>query len=284
MGFDSDNDLIMDVFNIEIESGRELKSGDSGKVVLGHNYQLDGKIFDKGLELNDNVEVQGEKLKIVGFYEEIGNPQDDSQVYVVDDYLKELYPATEDYSWIIVEVDLEEIDSAKENIEKNLRKNRDLEKGKEDFFVQSFEDMIESFSGALNIIVGFVLLIALISVIVSAINTANTMITSVLERYKEIGILKAIGARNSEVFKIFLFEASFLGFVAGCLGVLIGWLISSTAGAVLQTVGYGFLQPYFNVWLFIGCILFATLTGAISGAIPALRASKIDPVDALRYE
>jgi len=144
--------------------------------------------------------------------------------------------------------------------------------------------MIESFSGAINVIIGFVILIAFIWVLVSAINTANTMITSVLERYKEIGILKAIGARNSEIFGIFLFESAFLGFVAGALGVLLGWGATSLAGSILQSVGFGFLAPYYSFWLFTSLILFAVVTGAVSGVIPAVRASKTNVVDALRYE
>jgi putative ABC transport system permease protein len=144
--------------------------------------------------------------------------------------------------------------------------------------------MMESFSSALDIIIGFVILIALISVIVSAVNTANTMITSVLERYKEIGILKAIGARNSEIFGIFLFESAFLGLIAGILGVLLGWGMTSFAGKILMNSGWGFLQPYYNSTIFIGLILFAVLTGAISGVIPAIRAAKTNTVDALRYE
>jgi len=179
---------------------------------------------------------------------------------------------------------VDNIDKVVENVEKNLRKERGLDEGKEDFFVQSFQDMIDSFGMALNMIIGFVVLIALISVVVSAVNTANTMITSVLERIKEIGIIKSIGGRNSEVFKIFLFESAFLGFVSGAIGVFLGWLISYIGGIILDNLGWGFLSPHFSIWLFAGCILFATLTGAISGVIPAVRASKINPVDALRYE
>jgi putative ABC transport system permease protein len=110
------------------------------------------------------------------------------------------------------------------------------------------------------------------------------MITSVLERFKEIGVLKSIGARNSEIFKIFLFESGFLGFVAGTIGVLVGWGITVFAAGILDNLGYGFLSPHYSWHLFAACILFATLTGAISGMIPAWRASKINTVDALRYE
>ena len=110
------------------------------------------------------------------------------------------------------------------------------------------------------------------------------MITSVLERYKEIGVLKAIGAKNSEIFGIFLFESSFLGFVAGALGVLFGWFLTSSIASVLEGLGWGFLSPYYSVELFAGCVLFAVVTGVISGVVPAIRASKINTVDALRYE
>ncbi|MCA9487769.1 MAG: ABC transporter permease [Nanoarchaeota archaeon] len=281
--YDPNVPILLDIFGVGLDEGRLLKNGDKA-LVAGYNYKVDGKIFDKGLELNDALEVNGEKIRIVGFMESVGNPQDDSNIYVTNDYFLDLYPDKENYAEIIAEVDLENIEQVISNVERSLRNERNLERGKEDFFVQSFEDLIDSYSGALNVIIGFVILIALISVLVSAVNTANTMITSVLERYKEIGVLKAIGARNSEIFNIFLFESSFLGLVAGILGVLLGWGITSLAGLILTSLGWGFLQPSNSIWIFVGCILFATLTGAISGVLPAIRASKINPVNALRYE
>ena len=284
IAYDPKEPLVMDIFGIGAEKGRLLYSGDSKSAVFGYNYLVDGKIFDKALELNDIIEINGEKIKAIGFMESIGNPPDDASIYVTNDYFEELLPEKDSYAQIYARIDIKNMDKTIENIEKGLRKHRDQEEGKEDFFVQSFEDMIESFSGALNIIIAFVILIALISVLVSAVNTANTMITSVLERYKEIGILKAIGARNSEIFGIFLFESSFLGLVAGVLGVLLGWGLTSLGATILTNLGWGFLQPYYSWQLFLGGILFAAITGAISGVAPAIKASKINPVDALRYE
>ncbi len=284
VSYDPKEPLIMDIFGVGIEKGRILKSSDKNSAIAGYNYLINNKIFEKGLNVNDVIEVNGEKIKIIGFMESIGNPADDSQIYITNDYFLDLFPDEDSYAEIVARVDLANINQVTSNVEKSLRKHRGLEEGKEDFFVQSFEDMIESFSGALDIIIGFVILIALISVLVSAINTANTMITSVLERFKEIGVLKAIGARNSEILKIFLFESSFLGFVAGSLGVLFGWIVTLIAGSILDSLGWGFLSPYYSPLLFIGCILFAVITGAISGVIPAIRASRINTVDALRYE
>ena len=283
-GLDPKKPLLKSVLNLNIYSGRDLQSGDKG-VVLGYNYLLANKIFAKHYELNGNIEIDGKKLKIIGFYDSIGNPQDDANIYVTNDFLKGLYPnETLNYNEIVAKVDVSNLNGVVSNIEKNLRKSRNQKVGEEDFQVQSFDDMIKSYSSALNIVIGFIILIALISVLVSAVNTANTMITSVLERVKEIGVIKSIGGKNSEIFNIFLFESSFLGFIAGVLGVFFGFILSFIGGAILKSVGYGFLQPYFSLWLFLGCIAFATLTGAISGVIPAIKASKINPVDALRYE
>jgi putative ABC transport system permease protein len=284
IGYDPKKPLIMDVFNIDIYTGRELQPGDRG-AVLGYNYLLPDKIFSKPYELNENIILNGRKVKIIGFFEAVGSAPDDAQIYVTNDFIQELYPNESlPYNWIVAKVDVANIERITKDIERNLRKERNQKEGKEDFYVQSFDDMIESYSSALNIVIGFIILIALISVFVSAVNTANTMITSVLERVKEIGVMKSIGAQNSEIFNIFLFESSFLGFTAGVLGVILGWTVSFLGGKIIAGLGYGFLQPYFPFWLFLACIAFATLTGAVSGALPAIKASKVNPVDALRYE
>jgi putative ABC transport system permease protein len=285
VGYDPKNSLIFEISDIDIVEGRHLSSGETKKVVLGYSYKVADKIFSSPLEIGDAVELQGEKVRIVGFVEEIGNPSDDASIYITEKYMGDLYPETVGtHSWIVAQVDVENIEKIVEDIEKAVRKSKDQEEGKEDFYVQSFEDLVASFSGALNLIIGFVVLIAFISVLVSAVNTANTMITSVIERTREIGVIKSVGARNSEILKIFLLESSTLGFVAGTLGVLIGFLVTSMAERILDNLGFGFLSPEYSIWLFLGLITFATLTGALSGIIPAWRASKINVVDALRYE
>ncbi len=282
--YDPEKPLILELFDIDIYQGRELRPGDRGKVVLGYNYLIDKKIFSSGLQINDKIEVQGKNFNVIGFYESLGNPQDDSSIYMTNEDFLDLYNDTKGYGWIIAEVDTDEIDTVIERVEDNLRDSRNLKEGEEDFFVQSFQDLLEQFNTVLFYISMFVVLIALISVVVSAINTANTMVTSVLERTKEIGVIKSIGARNSEIFKIFFFESGLLGFVAGVIGITIGFIITFIGSLILENIGFGFLSPSYSPWIFIGLITFATLTGAISGAWPAYQASKIKPVDALRYE
>ncbi len=284
VGLNPKKDLLTEMSNMEIFKGRNLEKGEKGKILLGYNYLIEDKLLPKTLDVNSKLIVQGEDLRVAGFYESLGNPQDDSNIYVTEAQFAEMFGEEKNYNMVIARSDPTKIDQTVLNIEKSLRKSRNLEEGKEDFSVASFADLLEQYTSVLGAIVGFIVLIALISVLVSAINTANTMITSVLERTKEIGIMKSIGARNSEILKIFLFESSFLGFTAGVIGVLFGWLITFTGGKILTNLGYGFLQPHYSIELFAGSILFATITGAISGVVPAIKASKTNPVDALRHD
>lgn len=284
MGYDPEEPLVWELFNIDIDRGRWLRARESKNILVGYNYQIDNRIFQRAYDVGDRFNFNEEQARIIGFVESAGNPQDDAQVYITNDYFREVFPEIDYYTMIIAEVDIGNVDQTIEIIEERLRRQRGQEKGKEDFTVQSFQDLIDTYTSSLNIVIGFIILIALISVLVSGVNTANTMITSVLERYREIGVLKSIGAKNSEIFKIFLFESSLLGFIAGVLGVFFGWLITFIIKLILDDFGWSFLSPSYSIYLFIGCIAFSTITGAISGVIPARNASKTNIVDALRYE
>jgi len=284
VSYDPAKPLVLELASVNVIQGRALQSNDVGKAVVGYNYLVDNKIFPNGYKLGDNLVVNGQNVRIVGILASMGNPQDDSQIYVTNEYFKKLYPNVTNYAEIIGRADINDMTNTIKRVEKNLRNSRSEKVGEEDFYVASFQDLIAQFSSALNIVIGFVILIALISVLVSAVNTANTMITSVLERTREIGTMKAVGARNKEILKIFLFESAFLGFIAGIIGTLIGFLISYSIGSILANLGWGFLKPGYPWYLFVGTIAFATITGAISGIWPAYRASKLKTVEALRYE
>jgi putative ABC transport system permease protein len=284
MGYDTEKNMMLEYGNMKIIKGRLLQKGEKNRVILGYNYMFDNKILPRGLDVNDRIRINEKDFTIIGFFDSIGNPQDDASIYLPLDTFSDFFPESKGYGMMMARVDINNIERTIENVENSLRKSKGLEKGKEDFTVSSFEEMLNSYSSSLDIIIGFIILIALISVLVSAVNTANTMITSVLERTKEIGVMKSIGAQNSEIFKIFLFESSLLGFVAGCIGVLFGFILTSIASIILTEMGWGFLMPHYSMYLFVGCILFATLTGAISGIYPAIKAAKANPVDSLRYE
>lgn len=156
---------------------------------------------------------------------------------------------------------------------------------------QSYLQGINSFFLVLQIIFGGVGAIALL---VAAIGIANTMAMSILERTREIGLMKAVGATNRDVLSIFLGEAAGIGFIGGVGGVVIGWLAAQAINvlAIIYLAGQASQQGgappsvavYTPIWLPIFALIFSTFIGMLSGLYPALRAATMIPVQALKYE
>ena len=129
----------------------------------------------------------------------------------------------------------------------------------------------------------FVYIIAGISLLVGGIGIMNTMNTAVIERTKEIGIMKSIGAKNKDIFMLFFIESGFLGSAGGIIGTILGSLIAISLSALANMgTSAGLIQTYFPWWLIPGAILFSFLVGSIAGITPALSAARLKPVDALR--
>jgi putative ABC transport system permease protein len=121
-------------------------------------------------------------------------------------------------------------------------------------------------------------------VIVASVNIMNTMYASILERTKEIGVFKAIGARNSEIVLIFMAESGVLSLIGGIIGLIIGFLIAKVGGLAISAAGYGFLKPFFSWQMVFWILFFSLLVGLAAGLLPAYKASKLKPVETLRYE
>lgn len=277
--------LVEEMFGgIEILEGRALKKGDTLKATAGYSYTVPDRLFKKRVKVGDKVDVNGFQVEIIGIYEEIGSPTDDAQMYISQEGFKEIFDK-EEYEYIYIRAASgQNPGKLAERIEERFRKYRGQKEGEEDFTIQTFEDVLRTFTNVIGILNGILVLIALISVLVAAVNIVNTMYTSILERTQEIGIMKSIGAKNSFILFIFMAEAGILGFIGGIIGIMLGYLISKAGGAIAAIYGLGLIRPAFPAWLIIGCLLFAFLVGSLSGLLPALQASKLKPVDALRYE
>ncbi len=173
-----------------------------------------------------------------------------------------------------------DIEAARGQIKKELRRRHKIRAGKDDDFqVQAQKEFVEQFAQFQQII-GVVLgSIAGISLVVGGIGIMNIMLVAVTERTREIGVRMAMGAQRGDVLRQFLIEASVVSFMGGALGVLMGWGLANSIEQItrlFETVTTG--------WSITMALGMATCTGIVSGLYPAWKASRLDPVEALRYE
>jgi|SRR3989344_5448446 len=274
-----------EIQNSKPDEGRLLEKGDRGRVVLGSDYKY-GNLFKRPVRVGDEVILNGKAFKVQGIMTPIGNPGDDRNVVMSIEDFRELYNSGERVDQIFVQVDVgENLTQVAERVDRRLMSFRNVDEKTKDFVVSTPEELLGSFQAILNVITAFLFGVAAISLFVGGIGIANTMYTSVLERTREIGTMKAIGAKNKNIYLIFTLESGMIGFAGGVLGVLLGMIVSKIVSYVaLQTIGSDLFRAAFPASLIIGCLLFAFIIGALAGSIPSWKASKLSPVDALRYE
>ena len=157
------------------------------------------------------------------------------------------------------------------------------------FTAFSIADLMQSQKKAFILLDLFLGLVGSIALTVASLGIVNTMVMSILERTREIGIMKAIGGSDEDVRKIFLIEAALIGLMGGVFGLVLGWAVGRAinygANYYLQSQGAPaanlFLIPW---WLIGGGIAFALLVSLVAGSFPAMRASRLDPIQALRHD
>lgn len=271
--------------SLKMDEGKFLAQGDKGYINLGSEFKS-GNIFDKPVKTGDIIYLNDYPLKVKGILKSIGNPEDDSQTYLGMEDMKEIFNTSDRVDYFIAQIQAgADINEVSARVEKKLMDFRGVTEKTKDFSIVTPEELLRSITNVLNIMTAFLLAVAAISLIVGSVGIANTMYTAVLERYREIGIMKAVGARNSDILSIFLIESGLLGLVGGVIGVLLGILFGKVVEYIaLVQLHTTLLQASTPAYLIIGCLLFAFVVGALSGTFPAWQASQIKPVQALRYE
>lgn len=258
----------------DLDEGRFLGPSDSNVVVIG--YDLAYEYFEDQIGINKILTIEGKSFRVVGILEE-GTRNTiymsiNSAVNIIDDKEKNEY----DKISVILKEGYD-INNVTEIIKAKIMLKRHVTEKDIDFSIFNSAEISSMRSDMISTLTTFLTAIAAISLLVGAVGIANTMFTAVLEKTKEIGIMKAIGAKNGDILIIFLFNAAIIGFIGGLLGVMIGYLLA----ALLNMVGMSTVVTIEAVLVSLGV---AILSGIIAGYIPAKQGSRLKPVDALRYE
>jgi putative ABC transport system permease protein len=267
----------------DLESGRLLEATDNNAVVIG--YKIAHEMFDQEVGLNRVLTIEGKSFRVVGILED--GESDNSIIMPIDAAVEIIEDAEQDvYDSIVVKADnVDNVETVVDAIEGKLMISRHIVKDDDrDFTVSDSLSQAESASEMMDSMTLFLGAIAGVSLVVGSVGIANTMFTSVMEKTKEIGTMKAIGAKNSDIMMIFLVNSALVGFVGGVLGIVLSLGLTS----MLPYLGISIMRSSMGSTiapdLMLMGISIAVVIGVLSGVIPAYNASKMKPVDALRYE
>ena len=279
-----EREFVYEILELEMEEGDLMAKREQGKVLLGNDFSLiDKSGFERAVESGDKLEINNKTFRVKGIFKKKGSFIFDSMILIDDDELNDLIGYGDDVDVIGVKVkDRDSIEVVKEDIEELMRDRRDVKRGEEDFEVSTPQAALETIDQVLLGVQIFVVLIALISIAVGSIGIVNTMTTSVLERRNEIGIMKAIGAKNSDIFLQFFFEAGLLGLIGGIIGIIFGLGLGLLGMNAINNFIGSTTKPQIDFFLIFFSLLGSFLVGSISGVLPAMKAARQNPVEALR--
>jgi len=276
-------DILQNDFGWSIKEGRWPTIGKK-ELVVGSAVQTD--VF-LGLEVGDEVVVNGRKFIATGVLNSLGNKQDDSTITLDLDLFKDITGERKGAKMILARVKPGyDVDEVVENIKEELTETRKRVRGADSpsFSVLSSEKVAGIVSSILGMIQIAIIGFASIAIIVGGIGIMNTMYMSVHERIREIGIMKAVGAKNRTITTIFLIESGFFGLFGGLGGMVLGLGLAKAVEFAVKATGNFYLQASITPQLILFSLAFSFLVGCIAGYLPSRSAAKMNPVEALRYE
>ena len=240
--------------------------------------------------VGETIRVEGQPFRVIGILEEKGGGSfgsEDDQIIIplTTAQNRILRRSSQDRVDVIFAegISADAVPQAMEEISQILRTRHRTPIGEDDFTIfsqQDFLDVASSITGILTIFLGG---IAAISLLVGGIGIMNIMLVSVIERTREIGLRKAMGARKVDIMTQFLTESVLLSLIGGILGILLGWVISAVVGQI-AAANDADIVPVIGMNAILLATLFSAAVGVFFGLYPANRAASLEPVEALRYE
>jgi putative ABC transport system permease protein len=283
------------VRKVSVSSGRfiDQKDIDSSSTVAILGNDVVENLF------GSDVDVIGQKIRIGNMlYEVVGILEPSGGTLTGSSDNQIIVPITTAFSRLVARsnannavdlifvsaVDAESINKATQEITSILRSRHNIGYGEDDDFdILSQESMTEAASSITGVLTIFLGGIAAISLLVGGIGIMNIMLVSVIERTKEIGLRKAVGAKNKDILMQFMAESLIIGLAGGLLGIILAYGLAAVIGNIAAASNFE-LNPVITLGSILLAVGFSMAVGLIFGIYPASRASKLEPVEALRTE
>lgn len=269
----------VNMINIDVSDGRMLTESDEdlrrNVAVLGQTVAED--FFGNTNPVGKEITIQDEKFQVIGLIEEIGTQSIgldiDNFVAIPITVGQRIFDQGDAVQTIIIQAQTkDDIDEVIDMVERYMLTQMD----EDDFEIIDSSGLLETINNILGVLTAALGGIAAISLVVGGVGIMNIMLVSVTERTREIGLRKAVGAKPSDIRNQFLIEAVVLSVVGGGIGIAIGW-----AGSLALNQFFPTSVTFWAVALSFGV---SAAVGIIFGVAPAIRASRLDPIEALRYE
>lgn len=280
--FDIDKGTIASGRGYTIEEDRSL----SQVAVLGHDIAVD--LFGDADPLGKYVRVGNSNFEVIGVYARRGSfgfSNDDEQIFIPLTTLQKKILGIDYLFYSVVElIDNTKADNTSLDISDVLRRNHYItDPIRDDFKVQTQAESLSTFDTILQAVTFLLIAIAAISLIVGGVGVMNIMYVVVTERIGEIGLKKALGARNRDILYEFLIESVLLTIIGGVIGILGGAFLAFLVSKVAQNFGltWKFIVPLWSVILSVSVSL---VIGILFGVFPARNAARLNPIEALNKE
>lgn len=262
--------------NLDIQSGRNV-------CIIGSNVAT--KLFGAGNPercLDKIIRVGSMPYRVIGLLKSKGSSamlRQDDIVFTSYTNVRHFQNISPSYILGVMVKNVNELDVAADEATSVFRAVRKMEPSEEvNFLIERSDKFAELFIGFLSSITGAAGAIGFITLIGAAIGLMNIMLVAVSERTREVGLIKAIGGKSSNIRQQFLFESVIISLLGALFGIILGILVGNLFSIVLKT---GFVVPWF--WVMMGVII-CTAVGLVAGIYPAMKASRLNPIVALRFE
>ena len=280
MGADiEDAQVFFDLGYYEVIEGQMLSKNSDSSILIGDKFAADA--FSKEISVRRILFLNGQEFKVAGIIKQTTQSEVSSAnlIMMSDTAIRKIAPNIgPSETWVRTSSSLDVRDVADK-----ITNYFDKKYGEKSVYVISSDQLLEQVNSIFGLITLFLVGIGSISIVVGGVGIMNAMVTSVVERTKEIGIMKALGASDLKVLTIFVLEAGFIGMIGGIIGILIGYGLSILVAIIGAQSGFP-LEAAISWEITLGALAFSMLLGMTAGAIPAYRAARMDPIEALRFE